>query len=71
MIEEERHIKWDLIFNKEDKICLLIDLINSLANNEDSLSLNLLIDLILEQFIKILYHDSCNQVNFAYLMSNK
>ncbi len=27
---------WDdvLIFNKEDKICLLIDLIDSLANNE-------------------------------------
>ncbi len=71
MIEEERRMKWDSIFNKEDKIYLLIDLINSLANNEDSLSLNLLIDLILEQFTKILYHDSHNRVNFAYLMSNK
>jgi len=48
--------------NKEDEICLLIDLIDFLANNEDSLSLNLLIDLILEQFTKILYHDSLNQV---------
>ncbi len=69
--EEERRMKWDSIFNKEDEICLLIDLIDSLANNEDSLSLNLLIDLILEQFTKILYHDSCNRVNFVYLMSNK
>jgi len=34
---------------QKDEICLLIDLINSLANNEDSLSLNLSIDLILEQ----------------------
>ncbi len=71
MIEEERCIKWCLIFNKEDKIYLLIDLINFLANDEDSLSLNLSIDLILEQFTKILYHDSCNWVNFAYLMSDK
>ncbi len=71
MIEEERCMRWDSIFNKEDEICLLIDLINSLANNEDSLSLNLLIDLILEQFTKILYHDFCNQVNFVYLMSDK
>ncbi len=71
MIEEESHMKWDSIFNKEDEICLLIDLIDSLANNEDSLSLNLLIDLILEQFTKILYRDSHNRVNFAYLMSNK
>ncbi len=71
MIKEERCIKWCLIFNKEDEIYLLIDLIDSLANNEDFLSLNLLIDLILEQFTKILYHDSCNWVNFAYLMSNK
>ncbi len=64
---------WDdvLIFNKEDEICLLIDLIDFLANNEDSLSLNLSIDLILKQFTKILYHDSHNWVNFAYLMSNK
>ncbi len=71
MIEEERCIKWCLIFNKEDEIYLLIDLINSLANNEDSLSLNLSIDLILEQFTKISYHDSHNWVNFAYLMSDK
>ena len=69
-IEEERCIKWCLIFNKENKI-LFVNLINSLANNKDSLSLNLLIDLILEQFMKILYHNSCNQVNFAYLMSDK
>ncbi len=62
MIEEERRIKWCLIFNKEDKFCLLIDLINSLANNEDSLLLNLLIDLILEQFTKILYRDFLNRV---------
>ncbi len=71
MIEEERRMKWDSIFNKEDEICLLSDLIDSLANNEDSLSLNLSIDLILEQFTKILYRDSRNWVNFAYLMSNK
>ncbi len=64
-------MRWCLIFNKEDEICLLIDLIDSLANNEDSLSLNLLIDLILEQFTKILYHDFCNWVNFVYLMSDK
>jgi len=50
---------------------MFVDLINSLANNKDFLSLNLSIDLILEQFTKILYRDSCNQVNFAYLMSNK
>ncbi len=64
-------MRWDSIFNKEDEICLLSDLIDSLANNEDSLSLNLSIDLILEQFTKILYHDSRNRVNFAYLMSDK
>ena len=29
MIEEERHIEWCLIFNKEDEICLLIDLIDN------------------------------------------
>ncbi len=69
--EEERHMRWDSIFNKEDEICLLSDLIDSLANNEDSLSLNLSIDLILEQFTKILYRDFHNRVNFAYLMSNK
>ncbi len=71
MIEEERRMRWDSIFNKEDEICLLSDLIDSLANNEDFLSLNLSIDLILKQFTKILYRDSCNRVNFAYLMSNK
>ncbi len=64
-------MRWDSIFNKEDEICLLSDLIDSLANNEDSLSLNLSIDLILEQFTKILYRDSHNWMNFAYLMSNK
>ncbi len=69
--EEERCMKWDSIFNKEDEICLLIDLIDSLANNEDSLSLNLLINLILKKFTKILYRDSCNRVNFMYLMSDK
>jgi len=71
MIEKERCIEWCLIFNKEDEVCLLIDLIDSLANNEDSLLLNLSIDLILEQFTKILYRDSRNWVNFAYLMSDK
>ncbi len=50
---------------------LFVDLIDSLANNEDSLSLNLSIDLILEKFTKILYRDSHNRVNFAYLMSDK
>ncbi len=50
---------------------LFVDLIDSLANNEDSLSLNLSIDLILEQFTKILYRDSRNRVNFAYLISDK
>ncbi len=70
-IKEERCIKWCLIFNKKDEIYLLIDLINFLTNNEDSLSLNLSINLILEQFMKILYHDSCNWVNFVYLMNNK
>ncbi len=69
--EEERCMRWDSIFNKENEICLLIDLIDSLANNEDSLSLNLQIDLILEQFTKILYRDSHNWVNFTYLMSDK
>ncbi len=50
---------------------LFVDLIDSLANNEDSLLLNLSIDLILEQFTKILYRDSRNRVNFTYLMSDK
>jgi len=40
----------------------LIDFVDSLANNKDSLSLNLSIDLILEQFTKILYRDSLNRV---------
>jgi len=53
-------MKLDSIFNKEDEICLLLDLIDSLVNNEDSLLLNLLINLILEQFKKILYCDSHN-----------
>ncbi len=61
MIEEERRMRWDSIFNKEDEI-LFVDLINSLANNKDSLSLNLLINLILKQFTKIFYRDSHNQV---------
>ena len=71
IIEEEKCMRWDSIFNKEDEIYLLIDLIDSLTNNEDSLSLNLSINLILEQFMKIFYRDSCNRVNFAYLMSDK
>ncbi len=70
-IEEERRMRWDSIFNKEDEIYMFVDLIDSLANNEDSLSLNLSINLILEQFTKILYRDSHNRVNFAYLMSDK
>ncbi len=61
------------MFNLQQKRWdLFVDwLIDSLANNEDSLSLNLSIDLILEQFTKILYHDFRNRVNFAYLMSDK
>ncbi len=66
MIEKEKCMKWCLIFNKENEIYLLIDLINSLANNKDFLSLNLSIDLILEQFTKILYRDSCNQAWTLY-----
>ncbi len=50
---------------------MFVDLIDSLANNEDSLLLNLSIDLILEQFTKILYRDSRNRMNFVYLMSDK
>ncbi len=71
MIEEERCIEWCLIFNKENEICLFVDLIDFLANNEDSLLLNLSINLILKQFTKILYHDSRNWMNFAYLMRDK
>ncbi len=59
MIEEEKCMKWDSIFNKKDEI-LFIDLINFLVNNEDSLLLNLLIDLIFKQFTKIFYRDSHN-----------
>ncbi len=60
------------MFNlQQRKWNLFVDLIDSLANNEDSLSLNLSIDLILEQFMKILYRDFHNRVNFAYLMSDK
>ncbi len=60
------------MFNLQQKRWdLFVDLIDSLANNEDSLSLNLSIDLILEQFTKIFYRDSPNRVNFVYLMSNK
>ncbi len=70
-IEKEKRIEWCLIFNKEDEICMFVDLIDSLANNEDSLLLNLSIDLILEQFTKILYRDSRNRMNFVYLMSDK
>jgi len=50
---------------------LLIGLIDPLANNEGPLSLNLSIDLILEQFTKVLYRDPRNRMNFAYLMSDK
>ncbi len=59
MIEEEKCMKWDSIFNKKDEI-LFIDLINFLVNNEDSLLLNLLINLIFKQFTKIFYRDSHN-----------
>ncbi len=72
MLNDWRRKMYRMMFNlQQRKWDLFINLIDSLANNEDSLSLNLSIDLILEQFMKILYHDSCNQVNFAYLMSNK
>jgi len=50
---------------------LLIDLIDSLANNKDFLLLNLSIDLILEQFTKIFYRDSLNRVEqliFTHLL---
>ncbi len=61
-----------MMFNlQQRRLNLFVDLINSLANNEDSLSLNLSIDLILEQFTKILYRNSHNRVNFTYLMSDK
>ncbi len=72
MLNDWRRKMYRMMFNlQQRKWDLFINLIDSLANNEDSLSLNLSIDLILKQFMKILYHDSCNQVNFAYLMSNK
>jgi len=72
MLDDWRWKMYRVMFNLQQRRWdLFVDLIDSLANNEDSLSLNLLIDLILEQFTKILYCDSCNRVNFAYLMSDK
>ncbi len=70
-VEEGRRIGWCLIFNKEDEVCLLVGLVDPLANNEGPLSLNLSIGLILEQSTKVLYRDPRNRVNFAYLMSGK
>ncbi len=73
MLNDWKRKMYKMMFNLQQRRWdLFVDwLIDSLANNEDSLSLNLLIDLILEQFTKILYHDSCNQVNFTYLISDK
>ena len=73
MLDDWKRKTYEMMFNLQQRRWdLFVDwLIDSLANNEDSLSLNLLIDLILEQFLKILYHDSHNRVNFAYLMSDK
>ncbi len=75
MLEDLRRKTYEMMFNLQQRKWVLFvdwfDLIDSLVNNKDSLSLNLSIDLILEQFTKILYRDSHNQVNFAYLMSNK
>ncbi len=73
MLDDWKRKTYEMMFNlQQRKWDLFVDwLIDSLANNEDSLSLNLSIDLISEQFTKILYHDSCNQVNFVYLMSDK
>ncbi len=70
MLNDWRRKMYEMMFNLQQRrrfFCF----IDSLANNEDSLSLNLSINLILEQFTKILYHDSHNWVNFAYLMSDK
>ncbi len=72
MLDDWRRKMYKVMFNLQQRRWdLFVDLIDSLANNEDFLSLNLSIDLILEQFTKILYHDFHNQVNFVYLMSNK
>ena len=73
MLNDWKRKMYEMMFNLQQRRWnLFVDwLIDSLANNEDSLSLNLSIDLILEQFTKILYHDSCNRVNIAYLMSDK
>ena len=72
MLDDWKRKTYEMMFNLQQKRWdLFVDLIDSLANNEDSLSLNLLINLILKQFTKILYRDSCNWVNFAYLMSSK
>jgi len=51
----------------KETIVTLFLLIDSLTNNKDSLSLNLLIDLILEQFTKILYRDFHNQDELCIL----
>ncbi len=70
MLNDWRRKMYEMMFNLQQRrrfFCF----IDSLANNKDSLSLNLSINLILEQFTKILYHDSHNWVNFAYLMSDK
>ncbi len=72
MLDDWKRKTYEMMFNLQQKRWdLFVDLIDSLANNEDSLLLNLSIDLILKQFTKILYRDSCNWVNFAYLMSSK
>ncbi len=72
MLDDWRRKTYRMRFNLQQRRWdLFVDLIDSLANNEDSLSLNLSIDLILEQFTKILYRDSHNRVNFVYLMSDK
>ncbi len=63
MLNDWRRKMYRVMFNLQQRRWdLFVDLIDSLANNEDSLSLNLSIDLILEQFTKILYHDSLNWV---------
>ncbi len=72
MLNDWKRKTYEMMFNLQQRRWnLFVDLINFLANNEDSLSLNLSIDLILKQFMKILYHDSHNRVNFVYLMSDK
>ncbi len=72
MLDDWRRKTYRMMFNLQQRRWdLFVDLIDSLANNEDSLLLNLSIDLILEQFTKILYRDSRNRVNFTYLMSDK